>query len=164
MLKNLSPDIYVRDISEIDTDKLKLNGTTAVILDLDNTLDSHGTKTPSEKAARFLKNLQQSGFSVCVISNGKQERVKTYLAGLNIPFVANAGKPLQKSYRKALSILGCLSENTAFVGDQIFTDTWGANRMGFFTILVDPIEEFENPFFYIKRALERFVKAKLPKE
>ncbi len=164
MLKNLSPDLYVRDISEIDTDKLKSNGTTAVILDLDNTLDSHETKTPSEKAARFLKNLQQNGFSVCVISNGKQERVKTYLAGQNIPFVADAGKPLQKSYRKALTILDSLPENTVFVGDQIFTDTWGANRMGLFTILVDPIEEFENPFFYIKRALERFVKAKLPKE
>jgi len=55
-------------------------------------------------------------------------------------------------------------ENTAFVGDQIFTDTWGANRMGLFTILVEPIEAFETPLFYIKRALERFVKAKLLKE
>lgn len=164
LFHNLVPDLFVHDISAIDLNTLKENGITAVILDLDNTLDSHETKTPSARALSFLEELKAGGFLVCVISNGKRRRVEAYLAGFEIPFVADAGKPLKKSYRKALNTLGCRQENTAFVGDQIFTDTWGANRMGLFTILVEPIEAFETPLFYIKRALERFVKAKLLKE
>ena len=164
MLKNLVPDLYVHDISAIDIEKLKLSGITAVILDLDNTLDSHETKRPSARAMHFLEKLKENGFLICIISNGKKPRVETYLNGLHIPFVADAGKPLKKSYCRALDVLGCIPKETAFVGDQIFTDTWGANRMGLTTILVEPIKAFENPFFYIKRALEQFVKAKIPKE
>lgn len=164
LFKNLLPDLYKQDISAINIDLLKQRGIAAVILDLDNTLDSHETKTPSDKAAYFLNSLRERGFLVCVISNGKHVRVKAYLAGLDIPFVAKAGKPFKKSYLCALKELHCRPDNTAFIGDQIFTDIWGANRMGLYTILVDPIEFFETPLFYIKRALERIVKAKIPKE
>jgi len=164
MFHNLIPDLYYKDILSIDLEKLKKSGIRAVICDLDNTLDSHETKTPSSSAIQFLDALKANGFLVCVISNGKHERVETYLKHLSVPFLANAGKPLKKSYLRALSLLHCPAEETAFIGDQIFTDTWGANRMGLLTILVDPIENFENPFFYIKRALETIVKAKITKE
>ena len=164
MLKMLMPDFFVKCISDIDLDTLKARGITAIVLDLDNTLDSHKTKTPSPCAHAFFDKLNQLGFSFCIISNGKQERVKRYLQNLSIPFVAKAGKPLKKSYKKALEILGTLPQCTAFIGDQIFTDIWGANRMGLLTVLTEPIEQIENSFFYIKRFLERFVKSNITKE
>ncbi len=164
MLKMLRPDLYVKCISDIDLKALKARGITAVILDLDNTLDSHNTKTPSPCAIAFLDELKTQGFSFCIISNGKQKRVETYLQNLSIPFVARAGKPLKKSYKKALKILNTPPHCTAFIGDQIFTDVWGANRMGLLTVLTEPIEQFENSFFYIKRFLERFVKSNISKE
>lgn len=164
LLKMLMPDFFVKRIADIDLEALKARGITAVILDLDNTLDSHKTKTPSPCALAFLDKLKQMGFSFCIISNGKLGRVETYLQNLSIPFVANAGKPLKKSYKKALNILNTPSHCTAFIGDQIFTDVWGANRMGLLTVLTEPIEQYENSFFYIKRFLERFLKLNIPKE
>ena len=164
MFKNLIPDYYFSDISSIDINILKSKGIKHVICDLDNTLDSHEQATPSENALLFIEKLKGNGFSVCIISNGKENRVKTYTDGTDLKYIANAGKPLRKSYLKALASLGCKPTDAAFIGDQIFTDTWGANRLGITTILVDPIESFENPFFYIKRALETFVKSKITKE
>ena len=164
MFKNLIPDYYFSDISSIDVNILRKKGIKHIICDLDNTLDSHETKTPSENALLFFEKLKGNGFSVCIISNGKESRVKTYTDGTGLKYIADAGKPLKKSYLKALSSLECEPKDAAFIGDQIFTDTWGANRLGIMTILVDPIESFENPFFYIKRALETFIKSKITKE
>lgn len=164
MLKNLIPDIYVNSISDIDLNKLKAMGITSVISDLDNTLDSHETKVPSSSSLAFLNSLKDNGFKVCIISNGKKARVRKYLEGFDIPYIAEAGKPLKRSYLSALSAIGSKASETVFIGDQIFTDTWGANKAHLTTVLVEPIKQFENSFFYIKRALERFVKARITKE
>ena len=164
MFECLIPDMYVKSISDIDINKLKSMGFSAVISDLDNTLDSHETSVPSPEVIEFLDSLKNNGLSVCIISNGKHERVKKYLENLDIPYVAKAGKPLKSGYLKALEFLKCETKDAVFIGDQIFTDVFGAKRVGITSVLVDPIEQFENPFFYIKRTLEKFVKAKIPKE
>lgn len=158
------PDYYYNDISDIPLVLLKEAGIRAVICDLDNTLDCHETPTPSEKALIFLHALQNTGFDVCIISNGKQSRVDRYVQGLGIPYIAKAGKPAKRSYMKALKAVKCKPKACAFVGDQIFTDVWGANRLGITTILVEPIKSIENPFFYPKRFLEKLIKANLIKE
>ena len=162
-MSKLKPDYYYDDISEIPLSMLKEKGIRAVICDLDNTLDCHETPTPSEKALCFLTELKQQGFDVCIISNGKQRRVDRYVQGLNIPYISKAGKPGKKSYLKALKTVKCKPKAAAFVGDQIFTDTWGANRLGITTILVEPIKSIENPFFYPKRFLEKILKANIKK-
>ncbi len=162
-MSKLKPDYYYDDISEIPLSMLKEKGIRAVICDLDNTLDCHETPTPSEKALQFLNDLRAGGFEVCIISNGKQPRVDRYVQGLGLPYIARAGKPSKKSYLKALKAVKCKPKAAAFVGDQIFTDTWGANRLGITTILVEPIKSIENPFFYPKRFLEKFLKANLKK-
>ncbi len=164
MLKKLIPDFYYDDISCIDIQKLKDLNIEYVICDLDNTLDSHNTKEPSSSALSFLNSLKDAGFTVCIISNGKQERVKRYLASYPLEYIAKAGKPLKKSYIHAMKQIGADASKTAFIGDQIFTDILGANNVGLTTILVTPIESIENSFFYIKRALEKIVKSKITKE
>lgn len=164
MFKSLIPDYYFKDISSIDINIFAKKGIRYVICDLDNTLDSHETKKPSCASLSFINKLKDNGLNVCIISNGKEKRVKEYTEDIGLKYIADAGKPLKKSYLKAMAALGCTPNDTAFVGDQIFTDTYGANRLGITTILVEPIESFENPFFYIKRALEKIVKSKITKE
>lgn len=163
MLK-LKPDYYYNNISDIPLQMLKDSGIRAVICDLDNTLDCHETPVPSDKALAFLNELKRLDFDVCIISNGKQSRVDRYVQGLGIPYIAKAGKPSKKSYMKALKAVKCKPKAAAFIGDQIFTDTWGANRVGLTSILVEPIKSIENPFFYPKRFMEKIVKANLKKE
>ena len=164
MLKKLIPDFYYDNVLCIDLEKLKSMGIEYVICDLDNTLDSHNQETPSHNALLFLEKLKSYGFTVCVISNGRHERVNKYLENHPIKAIAKAGKPLKKSYLKAMDEIGAKSEKTAFIGDQIFTDVLGANRVGLTTVLVSPIEAYENSFFYIKRALEKIIKSKIVKE
>ena len=164
MFKKLIPDFFYDNISCIDIQKLKDLGIKYVICDLDNTLDSHNVAVPSENSLRFLDSLKDAGFIVCIISNGKHERVEKYLADYPLEFIAKAGKPLKKSYLSAMSKIGATPTETAFIGDQIFTDVLGANNVGLTTILVTPIESIENSFFYIKRALEKIVKSKIAKE
>ena len=164
MFKKFFPDYYYNSIASVNLDLLKEKGIKHIICDLDNTLDSHNQKTPSERALTFLEKLKNSGFCVCVISNGKQPRVEKYFAGYPLKFIAQAGKPLKKSYLRAMSEIDAVPSSTAFIGDQIFTDVLGANLVGLTTILVEPIESIENAFFYVKRPLEKFIKAKIVKE
>ncbi len=164
MFKKLIPDFYYDNISCINLDVLKEQGIKYIICDVDNTLDSHNVPTPSETALTFLEKLKAYGFTVCIISNGKHERVKKYLADYPLEYIAKAGKPLKKSYLKAMAKIDADAPSTAFIGDQIFTDVLGANNVGLTTILVTPIEQYENSFFYLKRALEKFVISKITKE
>lgn len=164
MFKKLIPNFYYENISNIDVQKLKDLNIKYVICDLDNTLDSHNVSKPSESALLFLNTLKNSGFTVCIISNGKHERVRKYLADYPLEYIAKAGKPLKKSYLAAMAKIGATPSDTVFIGDQIFTDVLGANLVGLTTILVTPIESIENSFFYIKRALEKIVKSKITKE
>ena len=55
--------------------------------------------------------------------------------------------------------LGCNTGNTLFVGDQLFTDVWGARRCGIYSILVQPIAKHEEIQIVLKRYLEKIVLA-----
>ena len=53
--------------------------------------------------------------------------------------------------------MGCSASNVFFVGDQIFTDVWGANRAGIMSILVKPIAKHEEIQIVLKRKIEKIV-------
>lgn len=161
MGKGLIPDKKTDNIYSLDLQTLASLGIRGIIFDIDNTLESHRVPEPSEKAAAFLAHVKDAGFSLCLISNGKEERVERFNRRLSLPAIARAGKPRKKNLRRALSLLNTSASETALVGDQIFTDVCGGNRMGFYTVLVTPIEEIENSFFYIKRFLERRIQKKI---
>ena len=57
-----------------------------------------------------------------------------------------------------MEIMGTDKENTLFVGDQLFTDVWGAKREpGFIIFLVKPIHPKEEIQIVLKRYLEKIV-------
>jgi HAD superfamily phosphatase (TIGR01668 family) len=91
----------------------------------------------------WLRRVQELGFRVCVISNGRPERVRRVGEALGLPAIAKAGKPSRSPFRNALTMMNATKERTAVVGDQVFTDVLGGRRMGLYTILVQPMARRE---------------------
>lgn len=157
MLKKLIPSERASDVYHIDFAALRRRGYRAVIFDVDNTLESHRVALPGERSGALVHDLMQQGYAVCFLSNNVPERVERFNSALGAHIVGKAGKPKKRGYRQALSLMGSSPCDTVMVGDQIFTDIYGGNRMGLYTILVEPIEPVENSFFIIKRFFERRV-------
>jgi hypothetical protein len=72
-------------------------------------------------------------------------------------YIYKAGKPSPKNYRKAMEMMHTDTDTTVFVGDQLFTDVWGAKKAGIFSILVKPIHPKEEIQIVLKRRLEWIV-------
>ncbi len=110
-----------------------------------------------ERALALFKRLKKTGYSVTVLSNNKEPRVKMFCDAVDAPYIFKAGKPNPKNYRKACLAMGTDADSTLFVGDQIFTDIWGANRAGLYSVLVKPINPKEEIQIVLKRYPERLV-------
>ena len=157
ILQKLHPDAYYKSIFKINIDNLKESDIKGIIVDIDNTIVPWNDKKISDEVFNWFKNLIKEGFRLCLISNGMTKRVEYFSNQLDIPAIGTAVKPRKKAFRKALKILGLRKEKVAVIGDQIFTDVLGGNRMGFMTILVDPLNEDEFITTKIMRFIEKIV-------
>jgi HAD superfamily phosphatase (TIGR01668 family) len=150
------PDEYLDSTYVIDFDALYRAGYRGVIFDIDNTLVPHGA--PADERARALFcHLKEIGFDCCLLSNNQLPRIELFNQDIHVKFIENAHKPSVKNYRKAMQMMGTNTGNTLFVGDQLFTDVYGARRTGIHSILVKPIHPKEEIQIVLKRYLERIV-------
>ena len=156
MLEKFYPNEYMDSTYEIDFDRLYKEGYRGVIFDIDNTLVPHGAPADARARALFL-HLKELGFSCILLSNNKEPRVKMFNDAVSVSYIHRAGKPNPANYRRAMETMGTDEKNTIFVGDQIFTDIYGANRTGIRTILVKPIHPKEEIQIVLKRYLEKIV-------
>lgn len=150
------PDEYLDSTYEIDFDLLYKKGYRGVIFDIDNTLVPHGAPADARAEALF-SHLKSIGFSCCLLSNNQRPRVELFNKNIGVNFIEDAHKPSVKSYQKAMKIMGTDTENTLFVGDQLFTDVFGARRTRIHSILVKPIHPKEEIQIVLKRYLEKIV-------
>lgn len=157
MMKLLTPDLHVDSVLDLDLEKVKANNIKGLIIDIDNTLVSWELKYASDKTKEWLLNLEKEGFKVCLVSNNTEDRVVTFNEKLKLPAIHRAAKPRIGAFKKAMEIMGTEVSNTAIIGDQIFTDVLGGNRMNIFTILVVPIEGKEFWWTTFVRKVERHV-------
>lgn len=143
---------------DIDFKNFYEQGYRGVIFDIDNTLVPHGAPA-DDRAVRFFDELYSIGYKALVLSNNKEPRVKMFVEGLNVPveYIYKANKPSKKGYIDGMKKLGTDSSSTIFVGDQLFTDVWGANRVGIMSILTRPIHPKEEIQIVIKRFFEKIV-------
>jgi len=153
----LKPSLHVDSLHDIDYDKLYQNGIKAILLDLDNTIVPWNTEDFSPDILNWLNRLIQKGFKLCIVSNNSKERVMSASTSLGIPAISNAVKPRTKALRKALELLDVNKHETALIGDQVFTDVLGGNRLGLYTILVAPLAKKEFIGTKINRFLERLI-------
>lgn len=156
MIRKFYPGEYVNSTYDIDFDALYQQGYRGIIFDIDNTLVPHGEKADARACALFAQ-LKEIGFSYIMLSNNKEPRVKMFCDAVNAPYIYKAGKPKRAGYRRAMKQIGTDVDNTIFVGDQIFTDVYGANLTGIRTILVKPIHPKEEIQIVCKRYLEKIV-------
>lgn len=156
MFKNFYPDEYLESAYKIDFEKLYTEGYRGIIFDIDNTLVPHGAPA-DQKTKELFSALKEIGYVCCLLSNNKETRVKMFNDEIQISYIFKAGKPKAKGYQKAMELMGTNRENTLFVGDQIFTDVFGAKRAGIRAILTQPIHPKEEIQIVLKRFLEKII-------
>ena len=74
---------------------------------------------------------------------------------IQVHYIFNAHKPSTTNYEKAMEMMGTDKSNTIFIGDQLFTDVWGAKRTGIESWLVEPIDKQEEIQIVLRRYLEK---------
>ena len=156
MFKMFYPDECIDSTYSVDFDSLSAKGLKGVIFDIDNTLVMHGAAA-DERAVNLFLHLRQLGIDTCLVSNNKRPRVESFANRVGSKFIFKADKPSRKGYQKAMELMGTDTSNTLFIGDQLFTDIYGANRTGIRTILVNPINPKEEIQIVLKRYLEKIV-------
>ena len=156
MFRTFYPKEYVDSTYVIDFDAFAKKGYRGIIFDIDNTLVPHGAPA-DERARKLFTHLKKLGYQICLLSNNKEPRVAMFNKDVQVHTISKGGKPNPKNYKKAMEKMGTDVKHTLFVGDQLFTDVWGANLTGIYAILVKPIHPREEIQIVIKRRLEKIV-------
>ena len=142
-------------VTALDPKALRAKGITLVLADLDNTLAPYGETCPSPEILAWKAGLEAEGIALFLLSNSRKPgRAQRFAQQLGIPYQGHSGKPKKAGYLRAMERMGCTPEQTVMVGDQIFTDTLGANNAGVTPLLVEPIRLAGNPGRYVRYAVE----------
>ena len=151
------PDIYAKNIYTINYNKLKDKGIKCLVFDLDNTLVPVKAKMTTREVETFIRRLRQNKFTVILMSNSPKKRVSLFNKSLDIPVFSFSMKPLKRKYKKMLKEYGFDLSEVAGIGDQIMTDIWGANKMGFTSILVDKMTKEDFKWTKLNRIVESLI-------
>ena len=136
----LLPNLITEELTDLTPDYLAARGIRLLMLDFDNTIVPYTTNIPTEKMAAWLQEMAASNIRLCVVSNSKRDRVKIFCDAYGIDCITHANKPFTKGIRQCLAQYGIPASQAALVGDQIYTDTFGANNAGVTPILVRAID------------------------
>ena len=144
---SLLPKAIAGDITQLTPQYLHSQGIRLLMMDFDNTIVPYTTDTPTDAVAQWLDLMKKSDIQICVVSNSKRDRVKVFCKKYGIDCITHAKKPFPKGIRECLARYQMPANVCALVGDQIYTDTLGANGCGVFSILVKAID---NHNFWLK--------------
>ncbi|MBQ7529030.1 HAD-IIIA family hydrolase [bacterium] len=147
---DLKPDIYCKDVTQVPFAELHSRGIDNICIDVDNTLALRDSYTVNSKILTTLEEARKCGYikNICVVSNiifgaKRAKRVEEIAKQLNTPHFFAARfwhrKPGPKPFLEAMKMMDSQPQNTAIIGDQIFTDILGGKRLGLFTVLVKPL-------------------------
>ena len=155
------PAIILDAVTDITPELLNRYGVRLLMMDFDNTIVPYTTDVPTQEVSQWLNAMQESGISLCVVSNSKNDRVRIFCDNYGLDCITHAKKPFSKGIRECFEKYGLRPRECALVGDQIFTDTLGANGCGVRPILVKAIHNhnfwlkarhvLEMPFIYAAR-------------
>jgi len=150
--------MIIERVVDIDLDALRAQGFRGLIFDLDNTLVSWRRWSLTPSVTEWLQKAQSLGFRMCILSNCIiRRRVARFSRLTGIPAAPKARKPRKQSFLQAMEMLGTGTNETVVIGDQVFTDVLGGNRMGLYTILVLPVDRREFFVTILQRTAEKIV-------
>ena len=136
---SLLPSVMTDRLTDLTPELLTARGIQMLMMDFDNTIVPYTTDVPTEEMEEWLKKMKASSVKLCVVSNSHKDRVKIFCRERDIPCITHAKKPFSKGIQECLSTFHLEPSQCALVGDQIFTDTLGANTNGVTSILVKAI-------------------------
>ena len=155
------PAVMTDELTDLTPEILNGRNIRLLMMDFDNTIVPYTTSIPTQKMADWLRNMLESDVLLCVVSNSKNDRVKIFCEQYDLPCITHAGKPGTRGIKECLEQFEIPAEEAALVGDQIFTDTLGANSAGVTPILVRAIDNHniwlklrhiaELPFIFVSR-------------
>lgn len=161
-LRRWCPDEHVVSVAEITPEHLQAKGIRALLLDLDNTITPWRSREVPPEIAQWVRRMQAAGIRLCFVSNTRNlGRLHWLSEHLNIPYARGPMKPRRSMLRRALEMLDVPPEQAAIAGDQIFTDIWGGNRLGIYTIWVHPMHPREFIGTKISRQVENWLLKRL---
>lgn len=167
VLERFYPKVWADSAYRLPYENMAKKGVRGLIFDVDNTLAFHDAPA-DERAAALFERFHRLGLETCLLSNNKEPRVKAFAEAVGSHYVYKGGKPGTKGYQRSMELMGTDARHTVAVGDQLFTDIWGANRTGIYSILVTPMNPKEEIQIVLKRYLEKpilwFYKRKHPGE
>ena len=141
------PKIITDRLTDITPELLRERNIRLLMLDFDNTIVPYTTNVPTEKMENWIRAMLRSEIQLCVVSNSKRDRVKIFCEAYGLDCITHAKKPFSKGIRQCLRKYGIPAAESALAGDQIYTDTLGANGCGVQSILVKAID---NHNFWLK--------------
>lgn len=157
MNKLFYPKLIVDSIYYINLEELMEKNIKGFIIDIDNTLVGHGILEVDDKVVQWMERAKNMGFKICIASNNSEQRVVKFNERLKLLAIHKAAKPRKKSFIKAAEMMELSPQQIAVIGDQIFTDIFGGNRMGMHTIMVKPVDTKEPYYIKMKRVIEKLV-------
>ncbi len=157
MFKKFYPTVFYQSAYKIDFAELYNKGYRGLLTDVDNTLVRHGAPSDEHSEALFVM-LRQIGWKVCIISNNDENRIKPFAEKVQSQYICDAHKPNAQGYLEGMKKIGTSKNNTLMLGDQLFTDIYGANKAGIKSILIKPIYIDHKPLILLKRLGEAIVK------
>ncbi|MCL2004938.1 MAG: YqeG family HAD IIIA-type phosphatase [Planctomycetaceae bacterium] len=158
MFSLFQPHLILDSIFDVTPELLQQHGLRSLLLDVDSTLKRYrATEIPLD-AVQWIESLQKSGIAFCLLSNGREPRIRPIAEQVKLPFIAPAMKPMPFGCWKAIKANQFNTSETAIIGDQIFADILAGKFAKIFTILVTPINpEEEHWYTRMKRPFERWV-------
>lgn len=157
MLRIFFPDERQDSAYEVDYEAYYRQGYRGIIYDVDNTLVPHGAPA-DERAKALFERLHRLGYAAVLLSNNKEPRVKSFAEDVRYAdYIYKANKPSARGYERAMQKMGTDAASTLCIGDQLFTDIWGAKNAHIRSILVNPIHPREEIQIVFKRQLEKIV-------
>ena len=155
MFNNFLPDFMFEKFDDVTPEFLKSQNIKYLLIDIDNTLAPYEEPLPNERVTAWFGALEENDIKSVLVSNNHKERVELFNSRLGLPAFADCKKPSPRRLKNYADSIGAVLTETSALGDQIFTDVWGAKKMGVRAILVPPIRDKKNLFFKTKRFLEK---------
>ena len=156
------PKVQTAKLTDITAEHLRSWGVKLLMLDFDNTIVPYTTIVPTGEMEAWLREMNSlPDIKLCIVSNSRNDRVPKFCRERNMEVITHAKKPFPKGINECLRQFGMEPKDAALVGDQIFTDTLGANGAGVRSILVEAIDNhnfwlkarhvLELPFIFLAR-------------
>ncbi|AFY58732.1 HAD phosphatase subfamily IIIA [Rivularia sp. PCC 7116] len=136
----LQPDLILEgSILNLTPEIIQQYQLKGLVLDVDETLVPVTVAFASNELQEWINQIRPLVKIWLVSNNISENRIGSIARSLDLPYYLGAAKPSRRKIRQALEQMELPAHQVAMVGDRLFTDVIVGNRLGMFSVLVEPI-------------------------